>query len=95
MIAVSNVEIRPGQIWRCDEGRADPARVPDSHDVDLWEPHPRFVAVVDEIRDGVVTLTASYGNSHPRTPDFGAKLDLAAEKLLEGDRWTLRDGDSA
>lgn len=90
---MSAVEIQRGQKWQCDESRADSDTVPDPHEESLWEPHPRFVAVVDEVRDGVVTLTATYGNSHPRTPDFGSTLDLAVERLLDGDRWSLKGGE--
>lgn len=84
--------IEPGQTWRCNEDRADPADVPEPHDVPLWEPYPRFTAsvvcVYDEI--GMVELSVAYGNSHPRTPDYGATVDVSLETLREDPRWHWR-----
>jgi len=88
-------EVTPGQSWRCDEGRADAGDVPDGHDVPLWEAHPRFTAVVDDILDGVAELTVSGGNSHPRTPDFGATLDIHVDTLTGDRRWEIQGSAAA
>jgi hypothetical protein len=82
--------VTAGQTWRCDESRADPDDVPAPHDVPLWAPHPRFNAVVDRVEDDYVELTVTTGNSHPRTPDFGAEMVSTVETLTRDDRWTLQ-----
>ena len=83
--------VEAGQTWRCDESRADPDDVPAPHNVPLWEPQPRFDAVVDRVEDDYVELTVTTGNSHPRTPDFGAEMVSAVETLTSDPRWSLRD----
>ncbi|GAB7010438.1 SNF2/RAD54 family helicase [Halorubrum trueperi] len=87
--------VEAGQTWRCDESRADPEDVPAPHDVPLWEPHPRFDVIIDEVQDDYVEATAMTGNSHPRTPDFGADVVSTVETLTSDPRWSLRgeDGD--
>jgi len=82
--------VKPGQTWRCDESRADSDDVPAPHDVPLWEPQPRFDAVVDAVQDGYIELTVADGNSHPRTPDFGAEMVSTAETLTSDPRWSLQ-----
>ena len=82
--------VTAGQTWRYDESRADPDDVPAPHDVPLWAPHPRFNAVVDRVEDDYVELTVTTGNSHPRTPDFGAEMVSTVETLTRDDRWTLQ-----
>jgi len=59
--------------------------------VPLWEPHPRFDAVVDRVEEDYVELTVATGNSHPRTPDFGAEIVSTVETLTSDPRWSLRD----
>lgn len=81
--------ITPGQRWSCDESRADPETVPEPHEDAIWADRPQFHAVVDEVRDGLVTLTVATTNDHPRTPEFGGKVDIAVERLQEGARWQL------
>ena len=83
--------VERGQTWRCDEAEADPDDVPEPHDVPLWEPHPRFAAVVDRVEDDYVELTAATGNSHPRTPEFGADVVSTVETLTSDARWRLDD----
>ncbi len=83
--------VTPGQSWTCDESRADPEDVPEPHDVPLWAPHPRFSAVVDRVEDDLVELTVTTGNSHPRTPDFGADVVSTVETLTSDPRWSLKD----
>ena len=83
--------VEAGQTWRCDESRADPDDVPAPHDVPLWEPQPRFTAVVDRVEEDYVELTVATGNSHPRTPDFGAEMVSTVETLTSDPRWSLRD----
>ena len=82
--------VTAGQTWRCDESRADPDDVPAPHDVPLWPAHVRFTAVVDRVEDDYVELTVTTGNSHPRTPDFGAEMVSTVETLTSGNRWTLQ-----
>jgi hypothetical protein len=82
--------VEPGQMWRCNEARADPNDVPAPHDVPLWEPHPRFTAVVDTIEVDYVELTVTTGNSHPRTPTHGAEVVSTVETLTRDDRWALQ-----
>lgn len=82
--------VHPGQTWRCDEARADPEDIPEPHDVPLWEPHPRFDVVIDEVQDDYVEATAMTGNSHPRTPGFGADVVTTVETLTSDARWSLR-----
>jgi len=83
--------IESGQVWRCDEAEADEPEA-EPHDVDLWEPLPRFRALVDRVEDDMVELTAATGNTHPRTPAFGADLVKTTETLQEDPRWTRVDG---
>ena len=83
--------VERGQTWRCDEAEADPDDVPEPHDVPLWGPHPRFTAVVDRVEDDYVELTAATGNSHPRTPEFGADVVSTVETLTSDARWRLDD----
>ena len=83
--------VEAGQTWRCDESWADPDDVPEPHDVPLWAPQPRFDAVVDRVEEDYVELTVATGNSHPRTPDFGAEMVSTAETLTSDPRWSLRD----
>ena len=40
--------------------------------------------------DDCVELTVTTGNSHPRTPDFGAEMVSTVETLTSGNRWTLQ-----
>jgi len=82
-----NAVVERGQRWKCNEARADADDVPEGHDVLLWEPHPRFTAVVDDVLDGVAELTVATGNSHPRTPEFGEKVDIHVDRLVGDDRW--------
>jgi len=84
-------DVETGQTWRCDESRADSEDVPEPHDVPLWEPHPRFTAVVDRVEGSYVELTAATGNSHPRTPDFGAEIVSTVETLTNDPRWSIQD----
>jgi len=83
--------VEAGQTWRCDESRADPDDVPAPHDVPLWAAYPRFDAVVDRVEDDYVELTVADGNSHPRTPDFGAEMVSTVETLTSDARWSLQD----
>ena len=87
--------VTAGQTWRCDESRADPDDVPAPHDVPLWAPHPRFTAIVDRVEDDYVELTVTTGNSHPRTPEFGAEMVSTVETLTSGNRWTLESDASS
>ena len=87
--------VTAGQTWRCDESRADPDDVPAPHDVPLWPAHVRFTAVVDRVEDDYVELTVTTGNSHPRTPDFGAEMVSTVETLTSGNRWTLESDASS
>jgi len=87
--------VEAGQTWRCDESRADPDDVPAPHDVPLWAPHPRFTAVVDRVEEDYVELTVTRGNSHPRTPEFGAEMVSTVETLTSGNRWTLESDASS
>ena len=81
--------VEAGQTWRCDESRADPDDVPAPHDVPLWEPQPRFDAVVDRVEEDYVELTVATGNSHPQTPAFGAEMVSTVETLTSDPRWSL------
>jgi len=81
--------VESGQAWRCDESRADPEDVPEPHPVPPWEPQPRFDAVVDRVADDYVELTVATGNSHPRTPAFGAEMVSTVETLTSDPRWSL------
>jgi len=81
-------EVRRGQTWACDETNAE-GDVPEPHDVALWEDRPRFRAVVDDIVGGLVQLTVTTGNTHPRTPEAGEKVDVPAERLNDRPRWSL------
>lgn len=83
--------VEAGQTWRCDESRADLDDVPEPHEVSLWEPQPRFDAVVDQVEEDYVELTVTTGNSHPRTPAFGAEMVSTVETLTSDPRWSLRD----
>jgi len=83
--------VEAGQTWRCDESRADPEDVPEPHDVPLWASHPRFDVVVDLVADDYVELTVTDGNSHPRTPDFGAEMVSTVATLTSDPRWSLQD----
>ena len=87
--------VTAGQAWRCDESRADPDDVPAPHDVPLWPAHVRFTAVVDRVEEDYVELTVTTGNSHPRTPDFGAEMVSTVETLTSGNRWTLESDASS
>jgi len=82
--------VEAGQTWRCDESRADPGDVPAPHDSPLWAAHPRFDVVVDRVADDYVELTVTDGNSHPRTPDFGADIVSTVETLTSDPRWSLQ-----
>ncbi|EMA69154.1 SNF2/RAD54 family helicase [Halorubrum aidingense JCM 13560] len=84
--------VEAGQTWRCDEARAAPDDVPAPHDVPLWAPHPRFSAIVDRVQDDYVELTVTTGNSHPRTPAFGAEMVSTVETLTNDPRWSF-EGD--
>lgn len=86
----ADLTIHAGQTWTMDESRADPEDVPAPHDVDLWAAQPSFHAVVDDILDGLVELTVTTGNDHPRTPDFGTTVDVAADRLRDDPRWEVR-----
>jgi len=82
------MNVTSGQRWECNEARADPDDVPEPHDtVPLWEDQPRFTALVDRVQGDYVELTATTGNSHPRTPDFGAEIALSASTLRDDPRW--------
>jgi len=83
--------VEAGQTWRCNEAEADPEDVPEPHDVPLWAAHPRFDVVIDWVEDGLVELTAAEGNSHPRTPDFGADVVSTAGTLTSDPRWSLKE----
>lgn len=84
--------VEPGQTWRCDESQADEAVVPEPHAaVSMWADHPRFRASVVAVLDGVAELSVGVGNSHPRTPDFGATIDVSVETLRSDARWTRSD----
>ena len=83
-------DVSPGQTWECNEALTDPDAVPPPHDVPLWEAHPRFRAVVDRVVDDVAELTVTTGNSHPRTPAFGAKVDWHVDRLRDDPRWRLK-----
>ncbi|OYR80691.1 SNF2/RAD54 family helicase [Halorubrum sp. E3] len=83
--------VKRGQTWRCNEANAHPEDVPEPHDVPLWEPHPRFDIVIDDVQDDYVEATVAEGNSHPRTPDFGSEMVTTVEKLTSDPRWSLRD----
>ncbi|PHQ44646.1 SNF2/RAD54 family helicase [Halorubrum sp. C3] len=86
--------VEAAQTWRCDESRADPEDVPEPHDVPLWEPQPRFTAVVDRVEEDYVELTVATGNSHPRTPAFGAEIVSTVATLTSDPRWSLiEDGE--
>lgn len=87
--------VERGQTWRCNEARANAEDVPESHDVPLWEPHPRFDVVVDSVQEDYVELTVTTGNSHPRTPTHGAELVSTVETLTSDPRWSLRDEGAA
>ncbi|OYR69748.1 SNF2/RAD54 family helicase [Halorubrum sp. E3] len=84
--------VEAGQTWQCDESRADLDDVPEPHDVPLWEPQPRFTAVVDRVADDYVELIVTRGNSHPRTPDTGAEIVSTVETLTSDPRWSHQDG---
>jgi len=47
------------------------------------------MTVVDCVEADYVELTVTRGNSHPRTPDFGAEIVSTVEMLASGNRWTL------
>jgi|GEM_PF-2082180 hypothetical protein len=47
------------------------------------------MTVVDCVEADYVELTVTRGNSHPRTPDFGAEIVSTVEMLTSGNRWTL------
>lgn len=83
--------VEAGQVWRCDEAQADPEDVPEPHDVPLWEPYPRFDALIDRVEGDYVELTVAAGNSHPRTPDLGAEIVSTIETLTGDPRWSLQD----
>lgn len=82
--------VEAGQVWRCNEAQANPADVPEPHDVPLWEPHPRFDVVVDSVQADYVELTVTTGNSHPRTPTHGSELVSTVETLTSDPRWALQ-----
>jgi len=79
--------VEPSQKWECNEARADPGKVPDPHDVGLWESHRRFVAVVDRVEDDYVEMTVSRTNDHPDSPSFRDSVVTTTSKLLTQDRW--------
>lgn len=83
--------VEAGQVWRCNEANADPDDVPEPHDVPLWESYPRFDVVVDRVEGDYVELTVTDGNSHPRTPDFGAEMVSTVETLTSDPRWSNRE----
>lgn len=83
----SSAEISRGDTWECNEARADPDDVPEPHDVELWEPHPRFRALVDRVQGDYVEMTVVSSNSHPRSPEFGDHIAASAEKLQSQPRW--------
>jgi len=86
--------VTAGQTWRCDESRADPDDVP--RPTYRCGRRVRFTAVVDRVEEDYVELTVTTGNSHPRTPDFGAEMVSTVETLTSGNRWTLQaDASSA
>jgi hypothetical protein len=84
---MTDADIEPGATYSCDESRAEDPPAAPHLSVDLWPDYPRFRAVVDGATDGVVTLTVSRSNSHPRSPDPGEKIDIGAETLCEDARW--------
>lgn len=81
--------VRKGQTWSMNESRANPDDVPEPHDVELWADQPSFKAVVDGVVDGVAELTVATGNDHPRTPDFGEKVDIATDSMINDPRWRV------
>ena len=83
-----------GQTWGCNEARADLDDVPEPHGVLLWEPHPRFRAVVDHVDGQYVELTVVGGNDHPRTPEFGASVATSTDSLRGKPRWSKVGGSS-
>jgi hypothetical protein len=79
-------DLSPGDTLRCDEAEdpdAEPTPTP------LWEAYPRFRAVVDAVHGDYVEATATIGNSHPRTPDFGASLALSKRKIDSESKWSV------
>jgi|AntDeeMinimDraft_5_1070356.scaffolds.fasta_scaffold07447_7 hypothetical protein len=87
--ATPSTAVERGQTWACNEADAEDGTVPEPHDVPLWEPQPRFRAVVDHVDGSYVELTATSGNDHPRTPAFGASIATTTTALRDKPRWSL------
>ena len=47
--------------------------------------------MVDRVEEEYVEFTVATGNSHPRTPTFGAEMVSTVQNLSSDPRWSLRD----
>lgn len=86
--------IEAGQLWICDESRADDPRFERP-----WpEPGPRFVRfharVEDHVAGAYVALVVTRRNGHPKAPAPGAEVVETPDTLRTDARWTLERMDA-
>ncbi|WP_435065911.1 SNF2/RAD54 family helicase [Halobaculum sp. EA56] len=79
-------QLQAGDTLQCVEERAPPAG---SRTGSFSTGRPRFTVVVDRVDGDYVEATATTGNAHRRTPDFGDEVALSLATLREDDRWEV------